>query len=511
MNDVATYPELVFGLVGPIGSDIEGVQKALCDALKEVDYQPYVITLSGRMADLLIYKGEDDIDLSTLEKKIDAGNRVRRAFKRKGILAVEAVRAIREFRKQEVKKRGYPLPTHDDTGEEINPSDNHASRTAYIIRQLKNEDERRLLVDIYGKQFIQVSIAQDHDGRLEKIRQITRSEQPGLHNDEVDEVARRLVRRDEHEEDDRYGQQLGSIFHLGDLFVNASSEESISETTRRFVRAFFGRTNIAPTRDEFGSYMAKAASLRSVDLSRQVGAALTSDDGDVVAIGCNEVPKAGGGNYWDEDADKARDVDRGIEANKQEMNRIVHDFLAVLKEQGVLAFDEDQGPEQILSSGDVKSAIEESLIGEITEYGRMVHAEMNALCDAARLGRRTKGTTLYVTTYPCHNCAKHIIASGIERVVFIEPYPKSRAELLYSDAIARNRCAGSGVLFEHFSGISPRRYRDIFEKEGKRRDGHRVYDWHSDKCMPRIFHHKADYIASENQCILDNFPELADD
>jgi deoxycytidylate deaminase len=62
-----------------------------------------------------------------------------------------------------------------------------------------------------------------------------------------------------------------------------------------------------------------------------------------------------------------------------------------------------------------------SRIMDLTEYGRVVHAELLALCDAARLGRSVKGATLYCTTFPCHNCTKHLLASGIRRVVFMEP------------------------------------------------------------------------------------------
>ena len=53
------------------------------------------------------------------------------------------------------------------------------------------------------------------------------------------------------------------------------------------------------------------------------------------------------------------------------------------------------------------------------EYGRMVHAEMSSLCDAARLGHMFQGGTLYCTTFPCHMCAKHIVAAGIARVVTV--------------------------------------------------------------------------------------------
>ena len=44
------------------------------------------------------------------------------------------------------------------------------------------------------------------------------------------------------------------------------------------------------------------------------------------------------------------------------------------------------------------------------------HAEMEALLSCARSGVSTRGATLYSTTFPCHNCAKHIIAAGVARV-----------------------------------------------------------------------------------------------
>lgn len=46
-----------------------------------------------------------------------------------------------------------------------------------------------------------------------------------------------------------------------------------------------------------------------------------------------------------------------------------------------------------------------------------VHAEVNALLNAAKNGARTEGSTLYATFHPCVNCAAAIIQGGIQRVV----------------------------------------------------------------------------------------------
>lgn len=56
--------------------------------------------------------------------------------------------------------------------------------------------------------------------------------------------------------------------------------------------------------------------------------------------------------------------------------------------------------------------------GERPELCRAVHAEQNAIIQAAIHGVSTTGATLYVTGFPCVICAKMLINAGIERIVF---------------------------------------------------------------------------------------------
>lgn len=67
-----------------------------------------------------------------------------------------------------------------------------------------------------------------------------------------------------------------------------------------------------------------------------------------------------------------------------------------------------------------------SRLTNLTEFVRAVHAEMEALLSSTRIGVSTRRAILYCTTFPCHNCAKHIIDAGVKRVVYIEPYAKSK-------------------------------------------------------------------------------------
>lgn len=126
------------------------------------------------------------------------------------------------------------------------------------------------------------------------------------------------------------------------------------------------------------------------------------------------------------------------------------------------------------------------------EYGRVSHAEMNAIVDAARMGRSTKDAYLYCTTFPCHMCAKQIISAGIAKVIFLEPYPKSLVSELHADAVVvENSDRGSyadfpAVSFEHFYGITPRRYREFFERAARKNESGDFEEYVAGRKMPFI-------------------------
>ncbi len=65
---------------------------------------------------------------------------------------------------------------------------------------------------------------------------------------------------------------------------------------------------------------------------------------------------------------------------------------------------------------------------------RTLHAEQNALIQAALHGISTKGATLYVTHQPCFTCAKLIVNAGIVRVIHGCGYPSPRSLALFDAA-----------------------------------------------------------------------------
>jgi hypothetical protein len=124
---------------------------------------------------------------------------------------------------------------------------------------------------------------------------------------------------------------------------------------------------------------------------------------------------------------------------------------------------------------------------------------MSAICDAARLGKIIKDGILYTTAFPCHLCAKHIVASGIKRVVYIEPFPKSYAEQLHGDAIVIGKSDDpKKVVFEPFIGISPLRYRELFERQGRRKDDDGNFQqWADGSPRPIVRYTLATYVSNE--------------
>ncbi|MBT9133354.1 MAG: tRNA-specific adenosine deaminase [Firmicutes bacterium] len=77
--------------------------------------------------------------------------------------------------------------------------------------------------------------------------------------------------------------------------------------------------------------------------------------------------------------------------------------------------------------------------GERHELCRGLHAEQNAIIQAALSGVSIKGGTLYTTHFPCVLCAKMLINAGIKRIVFSEGYP---------DLLSRELLTEAGLMVE---------------------------------------------------------------
>jgi deoxycytidylate deaminase len=133
---------------------------------------------------------------------------------------------------------------------------------------------------------------------------------------------------------------------------------------------------------------------------------------------------------------------------------------------------------------------------------------MAAVTDAARRGISVKGATLFCTTFPCHMCARLIIASGIKSVVFIEPYPKSKTKELYSDSAEVDEVLENPdkVSFKSFVGVSPTRYIPFFRVLRRKDARGRVIEWEKANAAPRMRRFIPSYLSLE-QSLVRAFPQ----
>jgi deoxycytidylate deaminase len=414
----------------------------------------------------------------------NAGDKLRRRLKRRDAALLPALSAIVRKRKQLAQL---------------------AEGLAFVIDSLKTPAEIALLRRIYGSRFLALSV---YSPRLTRRDDVATRTAASRHEHRIEpffESAERILNRDQRgAELNPYGQDVGNAFPLADLFLDASQTETLSRDLARFFDILFSYPYATPTLDEYGMALAHTARLRSASMTRQVGAALTDDRGRVIATGTNEVPRSGGGPYWPEDIPDHRDFTTGGDTSYRMRRDLLGDVLQKLLVAGWrppdllkphLSADETLEVAQkelksIWSTQDKERLISLRrglLIQDTMEFFREVHAEMAAVLDAAFSGTSTKGGILFVSAFPCHECAKHIVWAGIRRVVYLEPYPKSLVAEFYGDSIAIENPDETGrVDFRPFRGIAPSRYSDFFPKLERRREDGRVIAWRERTAPPRF-------------------------
>lgn len=463
--------ELIIGVVGRMGVDTKAVYQWIAETLHSLHYTSHHI----KVTDFLKTKDFPCINLTEkpiearYESYIEACNKIREISQLNEFFVSYAVESIRTIRKY----HGSP--------------DEALPRNAYVIDQIKRPEEVNALRRIYGKQFILISCHIPRDVRRAKLSsKIAVGHASAPKSKEWESVADNLIERDDKESSKPFGQRVGDVIPLGDLIINAEGKETALPLLCRFFEALFGNFAVSPTRDEFFQNIAFNSALTSCDTARQVGAVI-AQNGEIVTTGFNEAPKSGGGTYWSNEGEDARDFALGRDFNTIRKRQMVADIVKRLRDGKYLSESDIPDTEIEERFIDGKNApLKKSQIMDTLEYGRAVHAEMAALSTAARLGNQVRGAVLYCTTFLCHNCSKHIVAAGIRSVFFLEPYGKSFTEDLYPDSIDvdKKTSPGDAVQFNQFIGITPNRYAEVFSKEKLKDNKGNVLDWQKDSSQP---------------------------
>lgn len=475
--------EIVLGLITTVGTDTENVIRYMKEHLSKFLYTTEIINVSSQI--LKAFDKEHpalDSEYERIKYYMSLGNKVRNDSQDATIIMKGVASLILSER---------------DSVDNPSPRD----KVAYIIKSIKHPSEADYLKQVYGDGFHLIGITSDVIDRkkfLTEVKAMTYDQAQELMNRDSDDI-------------DDLGQHTQDAFQNSDYFINVvSNTEEIKNSVFRLIDLLFGNPFITPTFDEYAMFMAYAASLRSADLSRQIGAVITKNN-EILTTGVNDCPRYNGGLYWQIhkeneyfDEKDGRDYMIGFDSNKVEQAKIIDQIL------------ENLGLEKNANN---KKKIKKAGIGYLTEYGRVVHAEMEAILACARNNISCRGAVMYATTFPCHNCAKHIIAAGIKKVIYIEPYPKSKAIDFYKQEISTEITdENKKLVFTPFSGVGPRRYIDLFAmtstkwgaKVRKDEDGKRIL-WERKDASIRNPMRTMTYLEYEKIAYLSYFDETEGD
>lgn len=438
--------ELVIALVGPIGSGVSECAKIIEAQL--VDNYGYQSGGVKKVSDLIqryASKVGVEIDPSKPFDKTEglqkAGTKLRQTFGATAVvdLAIAEISQSRPARTIMVAGEAQAVP----------PA---SRRLVTVIDAVKNPAEVKRLKAVYKSAFWLVGVFAPEEKRHRRLRNRFRKTEDRAKAMRVDE-----------DEENVFGQKVARTMELSDYFIrnNSDSIKNLSESVRRFLKIVFSVGVNTPTLDESSMYAATAAASRSACLSRQVGVVIVNADGEIIGTGTNDVPKFGGGLYPTRPVggdgvkdDRCYNWQNGACHNDERKKRLVDHATDDLVPYLIAGKKEDA--RKTVAASEVKSLI---------EFSRAVHAEMEAIVSVARAGGKgIVGSTLFSTTFPCHSCARHVVAAGIAKVVYIEPYAKSLALELHDDAISVDeKDAGTKVVFVQYEGVAPNNYLDVFK------------------------------------------------
>ena len=109
----------------------------------------------------------------------------------------------------------------------------------------------------------------------------------------------------------------------------------------------------------------------------------------------------------------------------------------IVKEKHIIATGYNGAPKGLPHCEELGGCLREKLeipSGERHELCRALHAEQNAIIQAATLGQSIEGATIYITHQPCIICAKMIITAGISRIVIRRGYPDEMSRGMLREA-----------------------------------------------------------------------------
>lgn len=454
--DTRKSKELVIGFCGAIGSGVNSIAHMVStDLEKTYNYKCIPIKVS-KIIEEISNTANYDSTYDRFNQLQDNGNSIRAARTTK--LAEYVIAQIRSIKGVDSNSQ----PTMEN------------KRRAFIIDQLKHPDEVKLLKKVYGNSFYLFGVLSTENERMQRLTKVDEIPAP---------EATQLLDRDENDSVP-HGQKVRKTLQYADFFLRHSRHRhtECEKSAKRFISLMLAMPIVTPSVDEYAMYEAYTASLRSSCLSRQVGASIIDSNNHLISTGYNDVPSAGGGLYGSlsschTSGERCFEKESKICHNDYHKNKIYTVISDIVNAKVELNNEQ----KSIL----IKS-LKESRVRNLLEFSRSIHAEMEAILAAGRKGKPVVGGRLFCTTFPCHNCARHIIAAGINEVYFIEPYEKSLALDLHDDAMTLEEHSTDHVKLIPFEGVAPSKFSELFRMKSERKEEGKMVEVSCVEAVPQI-------------------------
>ena len=300
---------------------------------------------------------------------------------------------------------------------------------------------------------------------------------------------------------DLHKQNVPECVLLSDYALNNEINDKFKHKIARLLVLIDNPGTVYPTADEVFMNLAYSLSLRSTCLSRQVGAVITNTDGFVLTAGWNDVGSGqlGCSLNCKSDYTKYSGEDHLLSVWGDSINELKSDgLLDDIHDSDFFCF-KDLKSKQIINQKiekifkelsenkklepsieifiqEIKDKLKDKLSIKRLEYARALHAEENALLQAARFGGTgVAGGTIYSTTFPCELCAKKIYQSQLKRIVYTEPYPDSISEKIFLKDGVRH------IKIDQFEGVKSPSFHKLFKPPVNIKEQQSIHHLHGEQ------------------------------
>lgn len=458
MGNQVRADTIILGFTGSIGSGCTYIAQGIA---AQYDFKYY------SLSDVLrgIAKKDKGLSNPSIEELQDLGNELR---KKKG--------------------KSYLVKTLIDS-----ITEDH-STSGIIIDSIKNDEECKTLKQFPF--FYLFSVHADEDIRAGRTKKAKRFKK-------YKEFAK-IDSRDKAEEI-HYGQQVIKCNYLADIIINNNHNipQQATKEKKQFIDDIFNKyisliklkqkgritPDNLPTNDETMMTMAYAESKKSSCLKRKVGSLIVSvnngKDGNehdhsineivhILSSGYNEVPQGSVPCIFNKDFEKCyRDFLQEEQAKNISYCPSCGRKINLPKTKCTTPNCSFQSIDYIKVCPDCKNELDVKYIcpkcktevfkkfltsgsnGKLLDMCRALHAEEHALLHLTKIsGQNPDNLVLYTTTYPCNLCANKIVAAGIKKVVYADPYPmKESKKILESGGVEAVKFQGikSSAFFRLYS------------------------------------------------------------